>query len=182
MDIKLYSNDELTKLFSNYLYYYDQIAKQKRIVEAIQNQKSQKYSEEVDFYNRLNEDIKPFTDEIRYIFENPSKIRIVQVPLSSILREQYQIDKENIGLENKVKNLESIFSQTIRNFRVQDEIPLEYSARELENQITIHENIVQDLEETYTTLLGMKDKKKKKSKKKKKEPSFEDRIFNMIGL
>lgn len=181
MDMKVYSNDELNKLFSNYLYYYDLMVKQKIEIEKMKDKESVMYSNAVAQYNKLNHEIKPFTDEIRYIFANPSKIRIVQVPLFSILREQYQIDKENLDLQNKLKNLESIFSRTIQNFRIQDVIPVEYSARELEKEISVHEGIVQDLEETFLVLSKSKSEKKKQSKKKKK-PSLEDHIFDMMGL
>ena len=181
MDMKIYSNDELNKLFSNYLYYYDLMVKQKIAIEKIKDKGSVMYSNAVAQYNKMNNEIKPFTNEIRYIFANPSKIRIVQVPLLSILREQYQVDKENLNLQNKLKNLENIFSQTIKNFRIQDVIPVEYSARELEKEISIHEKIVQDLEETFIALSNTKPKNKKKTKKKK-ESTIEDRIFGMIGL
>ena len=180
MDMKIYSNDELNKLFSNYLYYYDLMVKQKIEIDNMKNKDTTAYSNAVAQYNKMNSEIKPFTEEIRYIFTNPSKIRIVQVPLFSILREQYQIDKENLDLQNKLKNLESIFSRTIQNFRIQDVIPVEYSARELEKEISIHESIVQDLEETFLVLT--KSKTKKKNKKKKQTATIEDRIFDMIGL
>ena len=107
---------------------------------------------------KLSKIIDKVGKEVLYILQNPTKIKIKEVPIRGILNQRKLISKLNIDSENKIRNLRKMFYEVKDKFTINhNHLPEEYSTKYLDNSIRMHKESVRKLLKLKEKLTGVKE-------------------------
>ena len=96
--------------------------------------------------------------EVLYILQNPTRIKIKEIPITGILNQRKLISRLNRDSENKIRNLRKMFYEVKDKFTINhNHLPEEYSTKYLDNSIRMHKESIRKLLKLKEKLTGRKE-------------------------
>lgn len=107
---------------------------------------------------KISEIIDKVGREVLYILQNPTRIKIKEIPIKGILNQRKLISKLNRDSENKIRNLRKMFYDVKDKFTINhNHLPEEYSTKYLDNSIRMHKESIRKLLKLKEKLTGRKE-------------------------
>ena len=159
--IKEYTIYQIQNLFSNLLL-ANSLLKENQIKLTSLNRSGKSDTKHYSNVKRdgikISEIIDKVGKEVLYILQNPTRIKIKEIPITGILNQRKLISKLNRDSDNKIRNLRKMFYDVKDKFTINhNHLPEEYSTKYLDNSIYMHKESIRKLLKLKEKLTGRKE-------------------------